>query len=53
MAGTLDDTGFDWSLGASVAKGNFELGVAYVGVEGPSIDGYTDDAIVATLSASF
>ena len=53
VAGTLDDTGFDWSLGASVAKGNFELGVAYVGVEGPSIVVYTDDAIVATLSASF
>ena len=53
LAGTGDDTGFDWSLGASVSKGILELGVAYVGVEGPSIDGFTDDTIVATLSASF
>ena len=53
LAGTTDDTGLDWSIGASVAKGNFELGVSYIGVEGPSIDGYTDDTIVATLSASF
>lgn len=53
LAGTTDDTGLDWSLGASVAQGNFEVGVAYVGVEGPAIDGFTDDAIVGTISASF
>lgn len=53
LAGTADDTGLDWSIGASVSHGNFEAGVAYIGVEGPSIDGFTDDAIVATLSASF
>ena len=53
LAGGLDDSGLDWSLGASVASGPLELGIAYVGVEGPSIDGFTDDTIVATLSASF
>ena len=53
LAGTTDDTGLDWSLGASVAQGNFEIGVAYIGVEGPAIDGFTDDAIVGTISASF
>ena len=53
LAGTTDDTGLDWSLGASVAQGNFEVGVAYIGVEGPAIDGFTDDAIVGTISASF
>lgn len=53
LAGTADDTGIDWSIGASVSQGNFELGVAYMGVEGPSIDGFTDDAVVATISASF
>ncbi len=53
LAGDLDASGLDWSLGASVASGPLELGVAYVGVEGPSIDGFTDDTIVATLSASF
>ena len=53
LAGTADDTGLDWSIGASVAQGNFEVGVAYIGVEGPSIDGFTDDAIVGTIAASF
>ena len=53
LAGTTDDTGLDWSIGATVAEGNFEVGVAYIGVEGPAIDGFTDDAIVGTISASF
>ncbi|QYJ07948.1 TorF family putative porin [Qipengyuania flava] len=53
LAGTADDSGLDWSLGVSASSGNFEFGVAYVGTEGPSIDGFTDDAIVGTLSASF
>ena len=53
LAGAADDTGLDWSIGASVAQGNFEIGVAYIGVEGPSVDGFTDDAIVGTISASF
>lgn len=53
LAGTADDSGLDWSLGVTAASGNFEFGVSYIGVEGPSIDGFTDDAIVATLSASF
>jgi len=51
LAGTADDSGFDWSIGATAAVyGGLSVGVSYVGVEGPSIDGYTDDAIVATLS---
>ena len=53
LAGDTDDTGLDWSIGASVAQGNFEVGVAYIGVEGPSINDFTDDAIVGTISASF
>lgn len=53
LAGEDDDTGLDWSLGASVGLGIVELGVSYVGVEGPSIEGFTDDTVVATLSASF
>ena len=50
LAGTLDDTGFDWSLGAGVTvmKG-LTLSATYVGVEGPSIDGFTDDTVVGTL----
>jgi uncharacterized protein (TIGR02001 family) len=51
LAGTGDDTGLDWSLGLSApVYGGLSVGVSYVGVEGPSIDGFTDDAIVATLS---
>lgn len=54
LAGTADDTGLDWSLGASAtALGRLTFGVAYVGVEGPSIDGFTDDAVVFSLAASF
>ncbi|KUO57792.1 MAG: hypothetical protein APF78_08190 [Sphingomonadales bacterium BRH_c3] len=53
LAGALDDTGFDWSIGASAEVGAFSIGVSYIGVEGPSIDGFTDDTVVATLSASF
>lgn len=48
-----DKSAFDWSLGASVGFKGLELGVAYIGVEGPEIDGLTDDTVVATLSASF
>src|SRR5690606_30665710 len=45
LAGSTDDSGLDWSLGASATVlGGLNLGVSYVGVEGPSIDGYTDDA---------
>ena len=51
LAGTADDSGLDWSIGATaVIHGGLSAGVSYVGVEGPSIDGFTDDAIVATLS---
>jgi uncharacterized protein (TIGR02001 family) len=54
LAGTADDTGFDWTVGASATVlGNVTLGVAYTGVEGPSIDGFTDDAIVGSLTVSF
>lgn len=54
LAGTADDTGFDWTIGASATVlGNITLGVAYTGVEGPSIDGFTDDAIVGSITFSF
>lgn len=51
LAGTADDSGLDWSLGLTASVyGGLSVGVSYVGTEGPSIDGFTDDAIVATLS---
>ena len=54
LAGTADDTGFDWNLGASVTVlGSVSLGVTYTGVEGPSIDGFTDDAIVGSVTVAF
>jgi uncharacterized protein (TIGR02001 family) len=54
LAGTADDSGFDWTLGASVTVlGNVSLGVAYTGVEGPSVDGLTDDAVVGSVTFTF
>ncbi|AKM10826.1 TorF family putative porin [Croceicoccus naphthovorans] len=53
LLGGTDDSAFDWSLGASVGFKGLDLGVSYIGVEGPTVDGYTDDTIVASLSASF
>lgn len=53
LAGDTDDSGLDWSIGASMSASILEVGIAYVGVEGPSIDGFTDDTIVATVTASF
>ena len=43
----------DWTTGASVTAGILEVGVSYIGVEGPSIDGFSDDALVGTITASF
>ena len=54
LAGTLDDTGLDWTIGASATVlGNVTIGVAYTGVEGPSLDGFTDDAVVGSLTFTF
>ena len=54
LAGSGDDSGLDWSIGATATVlGGLELGVSYVGVEGPAIDGFTDDTVVATLGMSF
>lgn len=49
---TNDGDAFDWSLGASVGVMGVDLGVSYIGVEGPDVKGL-DDAIVGSLSASF
>lgn len=54
VAGTGDRTGFDWNVGASVTVlGRVSLGVAYTGVEGPSLDGFTDDAVVGSVTVAF
>lgn len=49
-----DRTGLDWSIGASATVyGPLSVSLSYVGVTGPSVDSYTDDTVVATLTASF
>jgi len=49
-----DGKSFDWSLGASATVlGSLTLGVSYVGVGAPSVDGVTDDTVVLSLGASF
>jgi uncharacterized protein (TIGR02001 family) len=54
LAGTSDDSGFDYSIGASATiYGPLSLSVSYIGVDGPSIDSFTDDTVVATLTATF
>lgn len=54
LAGGIDQTGLDWSLGADVALGDVvSVGVAYIGTEGLDVDDFTDDAFVLTLAASF
>ena len=53
---TLDGTGggWDYSLGASYAvTSNLSASVTYVGVDGASIDSFSNDAVVASLKYSF
>jgi uncharacterized protein (TIGR02001 family) len=51
---TTKEHGFDYSVGVSATVlGKLTLGVSYVGVEGPVINGYSDDQIVGTLSVAF
>ena len=54
LAGTNDDSAFDWSLGASATVlGKLTFGVSYVGVQGPSIRDLTDDTVVFSVGATF
>lgn len=46
--------GFDYSVGASWAiTKNLSLGATYVGVDGHSFDGYSNDTVVGQLKLSF
>jgi uncharacterized protein (TIGR02001 family) len=46
--------GFDWNVGATYAiTRNLSVTGQYVGVEGRSIDGYSNDAVVGTLKLNF
>ncbi len=48
------DGGFDYSIGATanVTK-NLSVGVSYVGVDGNSINSFSNDAVVGTVKLSF
>jgi uncharacterized protein (TIGR02001 family) len=46
--------GIDYSLnGTYNVTSNLSLGVSYIGVEGTSIDGYSNDAVVGTIKYAF
>lgn len=54
LTGASTDGGWDYSVGASYAiTKNLSAGVSYVGVDGNSIDGFSNDAVVGTLKLSF
>jgi uncharacterized protein (TIGR02001 family) len=48
------DGGFDYSVGATynITK-NLSAGVSYVGVDGNSLDGYSNDAVIGTVKLAF
>jgi uncharacterized protein (TIGR02001 family) len=46
--------GFDYAIGATfAATKNLTFGVSYVGVDGNSINGYSDDTVVGSVKLSF
>lgn len=51
---TSTDGGFDYAVGGTFAVSkNLSLGVSYIGVDGNSFDGFSDDTVVGTLKLSF
>lgn len=54
LAGGTDKSDLDWSIGATATLfGPLSLNVSYIGVGGRSVKSFTNDAVVATLTASF
>ena len=54
LTGVSTDGGFDYSLGASYnITPKLSLGVSYIGVDGASIDSFSNDAVVGTLKLTF
>lgn len=48
------DGGWDYSVGATAAvTKNLSVGVSYIGVDGASIGGFSDDAVVGTVKLAF
>jgi uncharacterized protein (TIGR02001 family) len=54
LTGVSTDGGFDYSVGATYAiTDKLSIGASYVGVDGASIDSFSNDAVVGTLKLSF
>jgi uncharacterized protein (TIGR02001 family) len=54
LGGGTDGSSLDYSIGASAKVfGPLTIGVSYIDTQGPSVNNFTDDAIVGTLTASF
>lgn len=54
LTGAGTGGGWDYSVGATYAiTKNLTAGVSYVGVDGNSIDGFSNDAVVGTLKLAF
>jgi uncharacterized protein (TIGR02001 family) len=50
LTGRSSDGGFDYSVGATFnVTDNLSVGASYVGVDGNSINGFSDDTVVATI----
>jgi uncharacterized protein (TIGR02001 family) len=54
LTGSGTGGGFDYSVGASYnITEKLSLGVSYIGVDGASVDGFSDDTVVGSLKLSF
>ncbi|MDT0509673.1 TorF family putative porin [Novosphingobium sp. MMS21-SN21R] len=54
LTGVSTDGGFDYNVGATYnITDKLSLGVSYVGVDGASIDSFSNDAVVGTIKLSF
>jgi len=53
FGGGTDRSALDWSVGAAYTFGKLSLGVSYVGVEGPEVDGITDDVVLGKIGVVF
>lgn len=51
---TSTDGGFDYSVGATAnLTKNLSIGVSYIGVDGASIDGFSNDTVVGSVKFAF
>jgi uncharacterized protein (TIGR02001 family) len=54
LTGVSTDGGWDYSVGATfAATKNLTFGVSYVGVDGASFNGFSDDTVVGSVKLSF